>query len=206
MTASNNRLRILLFLRQNGEASLHDLGQGLGLSRVTLRRHLDELTRSGVVSRPEKRRRPGPGRPPLLYSLTPRAETWLPENYRDLASALLRSLEAQHGTEWVRRHLHAAGVALAEQGLGVSANPGHPDFMPQVLAALEARGYLPAIGTWAGRRCLTFSHCPYLAASRHSPVVCAMDQALLETMLGEPVVLFRRIAERDPQCVFLLGV
>jgi predicted ArsR family transcriptional regulator len=136
--------------------------------------------------------------------LTERAEDLLPENYQDLARAVLGALETRHGPEWVRRLLREAGSSTAA-GFGPTVDRGHHEFMPQVLAGLEARGYLPAAGTWSGRRCLTFAHCPYLDAARASPVVCAFDQALLEKLLGEPVVLFRRIAENDQQCVFLLG-
>ncbi len=201
----DNPRRIVRFLRQQGEASLRDLSQELGLSHVTLRRHLDELMRSGLVSPPEKRRRTGPGRPELAYSLTEKAEGLLPENYRDLARAMLGALEARHGAEWVRKQLREAG-AEAAKGFSLKVDRGDQDFIPQVLAGLEARGYLPAVGAWSGRRCMTFAHCPYLDAARASPVVCAFDHALLEALLGEPVVLFRQIAERDQQCIFLLGV
>jgi len=200
----DNQQRIILFIRQQSEASLGELGRGLGLSHVTIRRHLDELMRAGIVSPPEKRGRSGPGRPELAYSLTAKAERLLPENYRDLARAVLGTLETRHGPEWVRRLLGEVGASAAT-GLGLTVGRGHRDFMPQVLAGLEKRGYLPAIGTWSGRRCLAFAHCPYLDSARASRVVCSFDQALLEALLGEPVILFRRIAENDQQCIFLLG-
>jgi predicted ArsR family transcriptional regulator len=204
MPPVDNQRRIVLFLRQQGEASLGEIGQGLGLSHVTLRRHLVTLMRAGIVSAPEKRRHRGPGRPEHAYALTEKADALLPENYQDLARAMLRALEARHGTEWVRRLLREVGDATAA-GFGLTVDRGHSDLVPQVLAGLETRGYLPSAGTWSGRRCLTFAHCPYLDAARTSSVLCAVDQALLEKLLGEPVILFRRIAEHDQQCIFLLG-
>jgi len=204
MDPVDNQRRIVLFMRQQNEVSIDDLRQGLRLSRVTIHRHLDELMRAGIVSPPEIRRRGGPGRPQLSYSLTAKAEELLPDNYRDLACAVLGTLESRHGAEWVRRLLREAGRKVAPD-FGLTADRGHDEFMPQMLAGLEARGYLPAAGTWSGRRCLTFAHCPYLDSARASPVVCAFDQALLEAMLSEPVILFRRIADHDQQCVFLLG-
>jgi predicted ArsR family transcriptional regulator len=205
MSAIDNQQRVLLYLRRNGEASVGELSRGLELTQVTVRRHLDELRRVGVVSPPEKRRKGGPGRPEQLYALTEKAEGLLPENYQDLARAVVGVLEDRHGAEWVRKLLLAAGKQAAS-GFGVVAERSDEAFLPQVLAGLDCRGYLSAAGTWSGRRCITFAHCPYLEAARASPVVCAFDQALLEKMLAEPVVLFRRIAEHDEQCVFLLGV
>lgn len=205
MVPFDNQRRIVLFIRQQGDASLGELSRGLELSHVTLRRHLDDLMRAGIVSPPEKRQHGGPGRPEQAYLLTEKAEGLLPENYRDLACALLGALETRHGAEWVRRLLREVGGSVAEAGFGLTVDRGDQDLLPQVLAALEARGYLPAAGTWSGRRCLTFAHCPYLDAARASPVVCAFDQALLEKLLGEPVILFRRIAEHDQKCIFLLG-
>jgi predicted ArsR family transcriptional regulator len=204
MVTIDNRLRVVHFLRKQGEASLSELGLGLGLSHVTLRRHLEDLMREGMVSPPEKRRRSGPGRPEQIYSLAAKAEALLPENYGELARSTLSALEKEHGAEWLRRVLQEAGVTTAATFRLVS-DRDQPAFTTQMLAGLEARGYLPAIGTWSGRRCLTFAHCPYLDAARSSPVVCAYDQALLEALLGAPVVLFRRIAERDQQCIFLVG-
>jgi predicted ArsR family transcriptional regulator len=200
----DNQQRIVLFLQKRNEATLSELRQELGLSHVTIRRHLDELMRAGIVSPPEKRRHGGPGRPEQAYSLTEKAEDLLPENYQDLARAVLGALETRHGTEWVRGLLREAGSSMAAD-FGPIVDRGQHGFMPQMLAGLEARGYLPAAGTWSGRRCLTFAHCPYLDAARASPVVCAFDQALLEKLLGEPVILFRRIAENDQKCIFLLG-
>jgi predicted ArsR family transcriptional regulator len=200
----DNQRRIILCLQLRNEATLSELRRELGLSHVTVRRHLGLLMRAGIVSPPDKRRRGGPGRPQQTYSLTEKAEGLLPENYQDLARAVLGALETRQGTEWVRRLLREAGASAAE-GFGPTLARGHRGFMPQMLAGLEARGYLPAAGIWSGRRCLTFAHCPYLDAARASPVVCAFDQALLEKLLGEPVILFRRVAENDQQCIFLLG-
>jgi predicted ArsR family transcriptional regulator len=205
MAPVDNQRRIVLFIRRHGEASLTELSQGLGLTHVTLRRHLDELMRAGVVSPPEKRRRSGPGRPEQAYSLTAKAEPLLPEDYRDLAQALLGVLQSRHGPEWVRELLQQAGTSTAS-GFGLTGNRSHEDFMSQVLTGLEERGFLPAAGTWSGRRCLTFAHCPYLDSARTSPVLCTFDRALIEALLDEPVIHFRRIADHDERCVFLLGV
>jgi predicted ArsR family transcriptional regulator len=191
-------------MRRRSEATVSELRRELGLSHVTIRRHLDELMRAGIVSPPEKRRHGGPGRPEQAYSLTEKAEDLLPENYQDLARAVLGALETQHGIEWVRRLLREAGSSKAVD-FGPTVDRSHHEFMPQMLAGLEARGYLPAAGTWSGRRCLTFANCPYLDSARASPAVCAFDQALLEKLLGEPVILFRRIADCDPQCILLVG-
>jgi len=204
MPGIDNQRRVVHFLRRNGEASVGELSRGLELTQVTVRRHLADLLRAGVISPPEKRRRGGPGRPEQSYALTEKAEGLLPENYQDLARAVVGVLEDRHGAEWVRKLLLSAGKQAAS-GFGVQAERSDEAFLPQVLAGLDDRGYLPSAGTWSGRRCVTFAHCPYLEAARASPVVCAFDQSLLESLLGEPVVLFRRIAEHDEQCIFLMG-
>lgn len=181
-----------------------ELARGLGLTQVTVRHHLNDLMETGLVSPPEKRHHGGPGRPEQVYSLTDQAEPMLPGNYPELAQSLLAILVARQGPEWVRKALTASG-AQAAQAFGLQADRGSEAFVPEILAALDQRGYLAAAGSWSGRRCITFAHCPYLAAARASPSVCAFDQALVEGLLAEPVVVFRRIAEHDEQCMFLLG-
>lgn len=204
MGGPSNKERILIFLRRHGEASVAELARGLSLTQVTVRHHLQDLIRSGVVSPPEKRHRGGPGRPEQGYSLTERANPLLPGNLPELANALLGTLEARHGPEWLRKALTAAG-ARAAAGIQLASAPSSEVFVSEVLTALDERGYLAAAGRWSGRRCITFANCPYLTAARLSPAVCAFDQALMETLLQEPVVLFHRIAEHDDHCLFLLG-
>lgn len=204
MGGPGNQERILLFLRRHGEASVAELARGLELTHVTVRHHLQDLIREGVISQPEKRRRGGPGRPEQVYSLTERADPMLPGNMPELAGALLATLEARHGPEWLRKALTASG-SRAAAGIRLSSAPSSEAFVSEVLAALDKRGYLAAAGRWSGRRCITFANCPYLTAARLSPAVCAFDQALMETLLQEPVVLFHRIADHDDHCLFLLG-
>ena len=204
MPGIDNRERVLFYLRRNGEASVGEMSRGLGLTQVTVRKHVAALLQEGVVSPPEKRRLGGPGRPEQSYALTEKAEPLLPDNYQDLARAVVGVLENRHGAEWVRKLLLTAGTQAAA-GFGLQGDREDEEFLPQVLSGLDRRGYLSAAGTWSGRRCITFAHCPYLQAARASPVVCAFDQAMLETLLGEPVVIFRRIAEHDEQCMFVLG-
>ncbi|MBM3122349.1 MAG: ArsR family transcriptional regulator [Chloroflexi bacterium] len=204
MSGSGNQERVLLFLRRHGEASVAELTRGLGLTQVTVRHHLQDLIRAAIVSPPEKRHRGGPGRPEQVYSLTERADPMLPGNLPELANALLGTLEARHGPEWLRKALTASG-AQAAAGIQLASAPGSEGFVSDVLAALDERGYLAAADRWSGRRCITFANCPYLTAARLSPAVCAFDQALMETLLQEPVVLFHRIATYDDRCLLLLG-
>ena len=204
MSGPGNQGRILLFLRRHGEASVAELARGLALTQVTVRHHLQHLIRGGLVALPEKRHRGGPGRPEKVYSLTDHAEPMLPGNMPELASALLETLEARHGSEWLRKALMASGTRAAGS-IHLASAPGSDTFLSEVLTALDERGYLASAGRWSGRRCISFAHCPYLAAARLSPAVCAFDQALVETLLQEPVVLFRRISDHDDRCMLLLG-
>jgi predicted ArsR family transcriptional regulator len=162
------------------------------------------MIRGGFVSLPEKRHRGGPGRPEQVYSLTERADPMLPGNMPEFALALLGTLEARHGPEWLRKALTASGTRAAA-GIHLASAPSSETFVSEVLTALDERGYLAAAGRWSGRRCITFANCPYLEGARLSPAVCAFDQALIEALLQEPVVLFHRLAEHDDHCMFLLG-
>lgn len=204
MSPPDNPQRIVHFLAREGEASVDELARGLNLTQVTVRHHLRKMIRTGLVAPPEKRRTGGPGRPEQVYALTPSAEPMLPGNYPEMAQAVLAEALARQGPEWLRKALWSAGLRAASN-FEVKSAPGSEAFVPEVLAELDRRGYLAAAGTWSGRRCLTFSNCPYLAAARTSPSICAFDQALVEKLFSEPAVLFRRIADHDATCMFLLG-
>ena len=89
---SDSRQRVIEVLKRRGEASVSELSQALGLTPVTIRHHLDALMEEGVVSPPAARRKAGPGRPEMVFSLTHRADVLTPRNYGELCACLLSTL------------------------------------------------------------------------------------------------------------------
>ena len=198
---AESRQRIIEHLKRLGEASVSDLSWALGLTSVTVRHHLQGLQRDHIVDDPTSRRRPGPGRPEMLYRLTPLAEVDLPDNYGELCACLVDRLQTSQPFETLRDVFFGAGERLGR------ANSPTPGVAPKVRAKaveafLEGRGYFPSwIHTADGLR-LQLANCPYHKLASQTPVVCGFDTALLSGLLGTEVKLEASIAARQPVCTF----
>ncbi len=85
---------ILELLKRQGRTTIPMLALELGLNIETVRHHLKTLAGQGLVRR-EGSRRAGPGRPEVVYGLTPEAESLFPrregEILRELASYLVQT-------------------------------------------------------------------------------------------------------------------
>lgn len=192
--AHDSRLRIVEVLKRRHEASVTELSQALGLTPVTIRHHLASLLSDEVISDPIPRRKSGPGRPEMVYGLTPRADELTPRNYGELCACLL------HGVGGIASDplavLDQAGASLAAQACSRMPQPG----LANVLAFLEARGYFPSLEQGESGTTVVLANCPYLEVSRAMPDFCRFDIAFLESTLGAKVSVEKSIAQHDASC------
>jgi len=90
------RNKIVQVLKRNQGLSSTEIGEQLGLHKVTVRQHLDVLENNGYVDYSKERGRRG--RPRNVYHLTEKAINQLfPRNYPDFAVSLLDAVAATDG-------------------------------------------------------------------------------------------------------------
>lgn len=199
-----SRQRIIVQLKKSGEASVADLSRELGLTSVTVRHHLQELRRDGLVDEPTPRRRKGPGRPEMAYHLVAGASSDLPRNYHELCSSIVGQLAGQFPTEILTEVLAGAG-----QDLGRSARSHRTGragtLEAHVEAFLEERGYLPRWVRRGDDRRLHLANCPYHEIAQNTPEMCSFDKALVAGLMGTSVRLEASIAAGAPVCCFQLA-
>ena len=192
--AQDSRLRIVEVLKRRNQASVTELSQALGLTPVTIRHHLESLLEDEVVSEPVPRRKAGPGRPEMVYGLTPRADALTPRNYGELCACLLQVLDRPAGET-------PGALVQAGADLGSHARAGTSrKAMDRVIRFLEARGYYPALEQTNSGTVVVLANCPYLEVARSRPDFCRFDIALLENALGAKVSAETSIARHDPAC------
>jgi predicted ArsR family transcriptional regulator len=192
--SGDSRQRVIEILKRRGEASVTDLSRALGLTPVTIRHHLDALMEERVVSQPTSRRKPGPGRPEMVFSLTQKADDLTPRNYGELCACLLSTLsETAVDSNWL---LASTGRRLFELASPHRKRSG----VAAVMAFLEGRGYFPSHEHSESGSTIVLSNCPYLEAARSFPEICRMDIALISRMVGGEVIAESSIARNDPGC------
>ncbi|MCX4781848.1 helix-turn-helix transcriptional regulator [Streptomyces sp. NBC_01264] len=197
---------------QDREVGRNEAAEAAGVTRTLAAHHLDKLTEAGLLESGSRRLTgrsgPGAGRPAKVYTRT-RAE-WavsLPaRDYRTVAELLAEAAE-QAGLD---AGLCAAARRRGEELRGSAAPCGG---LEEAAEMLTARGYEPHLeavqgqdgATGPGARVVRMRNCPFHAvAERFPPLVCGMNLALLEGMLGEDGPVRARMDARPGQCCVVL--
>ena len=212
---SRTRDRVLQAISEHGPVTATALADELGLTVPAVRRHLENLTDSGLIDERESTSSSasrGRGRPARSYVLSEGGHLALESDYDHLATETLRFLAAEVGPDAVRRfaesrvgalevryaaELAAAGTdtaarvdalvtALTRDGFAASARPvGDPPTGP--LTALSGIQ-------------LCQGHCPVQHAAREFPQFCDAETDAFSRLLGVHVQRLATLAHGDHVC------
>jgi predicted ArsR family transcriptional regulator len=212
--ASVSRVGILhLLQREDRPMAVADIARESGLHVNTTREHLERLLAVGFVRR-EAEARTTRGRPRVLYTAAPRAESSATD--QRAKDALMKVLLAGYGRHVasVPAEAERAGRAQAAE-LAPSCRPAHAPAVParwRQLAALEAHledlGFEPDLDVDALE--VTLACCPFpdLARSR-AEVVCSVHLGIVRGVLaaegGPLVALDLEALTRPRRCLLRLG-
>lgn len=198
---------ILEILRRRGQATVDELVEDLmrrrgHITSVTVRHHLGRLQDEGLVTTAELRRKHSPGRPQHIYSLTPQADAYFPNNYQRLVAGLLNELRRQLPPEGVNVILEGVAVHWAAE-MDLSDLPMQRR-MDAVVEYLNGQGYAASWEPGDEGVILHTSNCPYHLVAEGSVSLCEMDMRLVASLVG---AVPRRLSEMkagDDTCSYLI--
>ncbi|WP_306189642.1 MULTISPECIES: metalloregulator ArsR/SmtB family transcription factor [unclassified Streptomyces] len=190
---------------QGREVGRNEAAEAAGVTRTLAAHHLDRLTEAGLLESGSRRLTgrsgPGAGRPAKVYTRA-RAELAVSLPARDYRTAaeLLAEAAEQAGLD--------AGLCAAARRRGEALRgPAAPcGSLEEIMQMLAARGYEPRLegvegATGAAARVVRMRNCPFHAvAERFPPLVCGMNLALLEGLLGTDGPLRARMDARPGEC------
>ncbi|MFF5446446.1 helix-turn-helix transcriptional regulator [Streptomyces sp. NPDC012888] len=191
---------------QGREVGRNEAAEAAGVARTLAAHHLDKLTEAGLLESGSRRLTgrsgPGAGRPAKVYTRA-RAERSVSLPARDYRTAaeLLAEAAEQAGLD--------AGLCAAARRRGEalrgSAEPCGG--LAEAMEVLAARGYEPHLEAGpegaAGEAVpsVRMRNCPFHAvAERFPPLVCGMNLALLEGLLGAGGPVRARMDARPGEC------
>jgi predicted ArsR family transcriptional regulator len=205
----NTRRHILDILRRRTQATVDEIVDELrarrgGITAVTVRHHLAKLAEDKLVATGELRRRATPGRPQYVYMLTDKAREQFPNNYPNLITGLLSSLEQHMPPDGVNVILDTVALDWAR-----SANVAHlplAERMQAVLDYLNAHGYEAYYEPAEEGVRLHTLNCPYHAVASSTRHLCEMDMRLIAALLGVTPRRIAHMVDGAETCSYLIPI
>ncbi|MEU5634751.1 helix-turn-helix transcriptional regulator [Streptomyces rishiriensis] len=199
---------------QGREVGRNEAAEAAGIARTLAAHHLDRLVEAGLLESGSRRLTgrsgPGAGRPAKVYTRVQAERTVsLPARDYRTAAELLAEAAEQAGLD---AGLTAAARRRGESLRGSTAPCGG---LEEAMEMLAARGYEPRLegdggdegdegsgeASGAAAPVLRMRNCPFHAvAERFPPLVCGMNLALLEGLLGTDGPVRARMDARPGEC------
>ena len=184
--------------------SVDSIACAVGVSKVGIRRHLDLLSRDGLISfETEQRER---GRPGRVYFLTDKAELLFPNSYKALALGVIQKVGVEFGQQAVNTVLRkqsddvSNGLKPAMHGLSFDKK------VKRLSVLVDERGYNVSVrrmrdGSYLWRQ----RNCPLLAVANVYCQLCDEELRVYRDLLETEVVRDCRIAAGAKSCDYRIS-
>lgn len=201
LVRSETKRQLLLLLKRHGQLTLDEAETATGLTRPTLREHLTQLERDGLVHRATERR--GRGRPRLLYRLTPVGAQLFPNREAALLGRLLQFLQKAGAEALIQRFFERY---WNERLQAVQQQLAHVQTLEAQMAVLhdflEAEGFMPEIAFTSAGLEIRECNCPFSETVRHTRLPCYLEARFFEQLLGQKALRVTYIPEGSPACTY----
>ncbi|MQY08685.1 helix-turn-helix transcriptional regulator [Actinomadura macrotermitis] len=191
---------------QGREVGRNEAAEAAGVARNLAAFHLDRLAEAGLLETASRRLTgrsgPGAGRPAKVYRRSAvEREVSLPARDYRTAAALLAEAAETAGLDVELRDV------ARRQGEALRGSTAPCEGLEEVAQVLAGRGYEPYVDEGAegaegdGGAVLRMRNCPFhVVAERFPPLVCGMNLALLEGLLGGSPGVRVRLDARPGLC------
>ena len=196
------RWHILEEVHRKGRVGVEDLARSLGVRPATIHHHLPKLEREGFIYTEEERH--GQGRPRLVCSLTQQGQDLFPQGYRWLVQELLETIATLEGRERVELIFQEVGERLAARYRPRVEGKSMEGRVQAVAEVLTELGFETTQTRAEQGFCLCDENCPVLKIAERYPQVCAMEQRLISTLLGEEIQRTQYRLAGAPLCTYLV--
>ncbi|HET9947769.1 MAG TPA: helix-turn-helix domain-containing protein [Longimicrobiales bacterium] len=197
----DSRRAILAALKQSGGAAVPVLARIVGLNIETVREHLRALEARGLVER-RGTRSEGPGRPTVVWGLTPEADALFPRREADVLRALAGFLEATGRKEILREFFDDYVRRLrAEALMRVEGLEGR-ERLEEAARILSEQGFMAFVEERNGVPELRLCHCPLRELVEVSTVPCQAEIGLVRHLVGETLTRIGHMPAGDTWCAY----
>lgn len=201
------RDRVVAAISERGPITAKALADALGLSAPGIRRHLDQLAASGLItSRTSASGKRGRGRPAREWVVSDQGHDYLPTGYDDLAADAVRFLAEAAGDDAVHAFATKRFAALERRYADEVAAAGDDPLerAAVLVAALRRDGYAASTRPVGGRDDIGIQlcqgHCPVQQVATEFPAFCDAETDAFARLLGVHVQRLATLAGGDHVC------
>ncbi|WP_427017736.1 helix-turn-helix transcriptional regulator [Pseudarthrobacter sp. P1] len=202
------RDRVRSAVLEHGPISAAQLGTLLGLTPAAVRRHLDTLSKNGVIEvKLVSNARSGAGRPARRYVLSRRGQSAMGNDYLDIARTALTQLAEAGGEEAITAFAEHR-FAKMEQDYRPIVNAAGDDISARSKAlatALSGDGFVASSASFSFTATLAAeqlcqAHCPVQELAASFPQFCDAETAVFSRLLGTDVRRLSTLASGGHVC------
>lgn len=188
---------VLAYLKAQGEASLGEIADHLGVTKQGALRHLDALRLTGLVAVSPALHR-GPGRPENRYQLTPAAGELFPHGHRELAQELIEFV----GSDALDRFFEERSKRLEAECESRLEGLELPGRLQELARLTTERGHMTEVVEERGRLMLRHHNCPIQDVASQTPYPCLREREMYEHLLGTDVERSSWLGKGDNCCTY----
>lgn len=194
--------RILQTLLRRPNLTINDLAESVGINPISVRHHLSNLEKEGLIAAEEERH--GVGRPRLVYSLTEDGMERFPTKYLRLTTRLLAQMKESMPAPMVTSLFNQIAEDLADQYTADMKDMDMEERLDFVKDLLAQEGFTVEWEKKEGQYEIHEISCPYYQIGIAHPEVCTVDQTLISKMLALPANKVQCILSGGAYCTYVV--
>jgi iron-sulfur cluster biosynthesis transcriptional regulator SufR len=200
---TSTRKMILTMLKTQGQLSVGEMSNQLGITEMAVRRHLNTLERDGLLE--TKLVRQAMGRPTHLYLLTKQADDLFPKNYHHLTLDLLDELLEDEGEEKVDTLFKKREDKLVAKYQSRMQAKSLGERVSELAKIQNENGYMAKWKQHGDREFELSEHnCPITQVANRYQQACHCELSLFQRLLGVKVERTECLAKGGTKCMYVI--
>lgn len=205
-TRVTTKEKLLNLLKKETEMTVNQLAEGLQITEMAVRKHLNTLERDSFIHVSEIRQ--PVGRPVQVFSLTSQADVLFPKNYDNLTVDFLNDLQEIQGDEIITHLFEKRSERLASKYSSYMQSNFSNEEMVEMLKDIQIeKGYMADVIKIDDNEFELIEHnCPIFEVSKNFKQACNCETNMFKEILNTKSVKRTSCkADGDHHCHFRIN-
>ncbi|MDN9012698.1 helix-turn-helix transcriptional regulator [Brevibacillus laterosporus] len=199
----STRKEILLLLKKRGSVSVQEMSEHLGVTRMSVRKHLYALEKDSYIQSSILRQHVG--RPTYSYRLTVLSEELFPNEYDNLAMELIQGINDMFGESLVNSLFERRMAKIEKKHREAMSGQNFEKRVATLAKIQDQEGYMVKLEKKQdGTYLFDEVNCPVVEVAIRNRQACQCEVALFEALLDADVQRTECIADGNVRCRYLI--